>query len=134
MDLRVFLVEDLQSMCGLMKDLFAAIGGLSIVGMTSTEAEAKLWLSENAGGWDLAIIDLVLHEGSGLGVLQYATRDPQAGRVVVFSSYASPGIREHCLKLGAAEVFAKTETEAFVRWVDEESRRERVPASGFGQV
>jgi DNA-binding NarL/FixJ family response regulator len=127
--LRVFLVEDLQSMCGLMKDLFDSVGGFSVVGVAATEAEANLWLKENAGAWDLAIIDLVLDEGSGFGVIQRAARSAGAGRVLVFSSFATAGIRNHCLRLGAAEVFDKAQTDAFTQWVYAESRREKPAAS-----
>jgi len=35
-----------------------------------TEHEARAWLSHNNGDWKLAIVDLFLKEGSGLGVLK----------------------------------------------------------------
>ena len=122
MDLRVFLVEDLRSMRPLMGELFSAIGGLRLVGGAATEAEAKLWLSDNAG-WDLMIVDLILDEGSGIEVLREAKRRAPASRVVVFSSFATPGIRSHCLSLGADAVFDKVDTAAFVSWLDEEVHR-----------
>ena len=59
-ELRVFLVEDLQRMRSLLADLFSSMGGLKVVGSSSTEAEAKLWLEEHGGEWDVAVIDLVL--------------------------------------------------------------------------
>lgn len=98
-----------------MGDLLASLGGFVVTGMASTEAEAWLWLDEHPGGWDLAIIDLVLEQGTGMGVIARCTnRAPGAG-VVVFSEYATPGIRKHCLKLGADEVFQKsTELAAFI--------------------
>jgi two-component system OmpR family response regulator len=115
---RVFLVEDLRSMHTLLADLFATIGGLEIVAVSSTEAEAKLWLDEHPGEWDLAIIDLVLAQGSGMGVVSHAHRAAKgAGKVVVFSGYASPGIRAHCLSLGADAVFEKSETGEFIGWL-----------------
>lgn len=127
MDLRVFLVEDLRSMRTLMGELFSAIGGLRLVGGAATEAEAKLWLSDNPAGWDLMIVDLILDEGSGIEVLREAGRRAPASRVVVFSSFATPGIRAHCLALGADAVFDKVDTAAFVSWLDEEVRRRDPP-------
>lgn len=116
MELRVFLVEDLQRMRALLDDLFASIGGLRVVGHASTEAEANLWLEDHAGGWDVAVVDLVLEQGAGMNVIRRCKRDSVGGRVVVFSSYASPGVRQHCLDLGADAVFEKGQTAQFIGW------------------
>jgi DNA-binding NarL/FixJ family response regulator len=115
-DLRVFLVEDIQRMQALLGDLFASMGGFTVVGSAGTEAEANLWLDEHPGAWDLAIIDLVLDQGAGMNVIRRCKADPDGGRIVVFSSYATPGVRRHCLELGADEVFDKGDTERFVGW------------------
>lgn len=123
MELRVFLVEDLRNIHTLMGELFSAIGGLRLVGSATTEAEAKLWLSDNPGAWDLMIVDLVLDEGSGMEVVRHAKRHAPASRVVVFSSFASPGIRAHCLSLGADAVFDKVDTAAFLSWLDQQAQR-----------
>lgn len=116
MDLRVFLVEDLQRMRGLLGDLFASIGGFTVVGTAGTEAEANLWLEEHPGGWDVVVIDLVLEQGAGMNVIRRCREDPAGGRVVVFSSYATPGVRQHCLDLGADAVFDKGQTREFIAW------------------
>jgi DNA-binding NarL/FixJ family response regulator len=122
---RVFLVEDLQNMHTLLADLFATMGGLAIVATAGTEAEAKLWLDENPQGWDLSIVDLVLAQGSGMGVVSHARRTPASnGKVIVFSSYASPGIHKHCLFLGADAVFDKSEPRNFVEWLRREIQGE----------
>ena len=123
-ELRVFLVEDLQRMRGLLTDLFASIGGFKVVGMTSTEAEAKLWLEEHRGGWDLAVLDLVLDQGAGMNVIRTCKAEPNGGRVVVFSSYATPGVRQHCMELGADAIFDKGDTERFIAWCDDLASRE----------
>lgn len=124
MDLRVFLVEDLQRMRGLLGDLFASIGGFRVVAAASTEAEANLWLDDHPGAWDVAIVDLVLEQGAGMNVIRRCKADPNGGRIVVFSSYASPGVRQHCLDLGADAVFEKGQTEAFIKWFGELTDRE----------
>jgi DNA-binding NarL/FixJ family response regulator len=116
-ELRVFLVEDLQRMRGLLGDLFSSIGGMKVVGAASTEAEAKLWLDDHPTGWDIAVIDLVLDQGAGMEVIRRCKAEPNGGKVVVFSSYATPGVRQHCLELGADAVFDKGETAGFISWV-----------------
>ena len=124
MDLRVFLVEDLQRMRGLLGDVFASIGGFRVVAAASTEAEANLWLDDHPGGWDVAVIDLVLEQGAGMNVIRRCRMDPNAGRVVVFSSYATPGVRQHCLDLGADAVFEKGQTSEFIAWFGDLTDRE----------
>ena len=107
MDVRVFLVEDQGRVRSVLADLLGTLDGFRVVGGASTEAEANLWLDDHPGGWDLAIIDLMLEQGSGIGVLARCNAQPDKGMVVVYSGYASPAIRNHCMKLGANAVFDK---------------------------
>jgi len=123
-ELKVFLVEDLPRMRSLLGDVFSTIGGLSVVGAAGTEAEAKLWLEEHPGGWDVAVIDLVLDQGAGMEVIRRCKAEPGGGQVVVFSSYATPGVRQHCLDLGADAVFDKSETRGFISWFNALAARE----------
>jgi DNA-binding NarL/FixJ family response regulator len=112
---RVLLVEDLPQMQGVVVDLLSTVGDFVLVKAVSTEAEANLWLDENPEGWDLAIVDLILEQGTGLGVVARARIRPPGSKVVVFSDYASEGIRKHCLKLGADAAFQKgTDVQAFI--------------------
>lgn len=77
------------------------------VGTVTTEAEANLWLQENRQGWDLAVIDLILEAGTGMGVLAKCRIWPSGGKAVVLSNYVSPAIEKHCFALGADAVFHK---------------------------
>jgi DNA-binding NarL/FixJ family response regulator len=103
----VLLVEDFQHLRGLVADLLGSIGDFVIVGEVATEAEAKLWLDDHAGQWKLAVVDLILEQGTGMGVIAKCKQTPGT-HVVVFSDYATPGIRKHCLRLGADAVFQKS--------------------------
>lgn len=103
-------------MRSLFEDLFSQLEGVSVVASAATEAEACLWLDEHPQGWDLAIIDLILEQGSGLGVISRCKASARRGRIVVFSSYATPGVRQHCLSLGANAVFDKTDSAPFVAY------------------
>jgi len=129
--IRVFLVEDMKQVQGVLADLLSGIGDFRLVNATATEAEAKLWLDENPGGWDLTIIDLVLDQGTGMAVIpkahQLARRD--GGHVVVFSDYASEGIRNHCLKLGADAVFAKSHVHDLMDYCSELGGLAAAPAA-----
>lgn len=105
--IRVLLVEDDRRVHDLLVKLLESIGGLKPVSTVRTEAEANLWLQENPEGWDLAVIDLILDAGTGMGVLAKCRSWTRGGKAVVLSNYLSPAIEKHCLALGADAVFHK---------------------------
>lgn len=118
---RIFLVEDMQHVHGVLRELLASVGEFDLVAASATEAEAKLWLDEHPGGWDLAIVDLVLEQGTGMAVIPRAraAADDHGGKVVVFSDYASDGIHAHCRKLGADAVFLKSQVQELMDYCAE---------------
>ncbi|MBE7368099.1 response regulator transcription factor [Ramlibacter sp. HM2] len=105
-------------MRSLLIDLFSSTGRFQVMGTASTEAEANLWVEDFPDRWDVAIIDLVLAEGTGMNVIARAKRANPKGRVVVLSGFVSPAVDQHCRDMGAEEVFDKAYTDAFVRWLD----------------
>ena len=107
MTISVFLVEDMQPLRALVGELLSTVGDFRVVGTAGTEAEARLWLEENPSRWEFAIVDLVLEQGTGMGVIARCRAAAPRSKIVVFSDYATPGIRKHCLKLGADAVFQK---------------------------
>jgi len=68
--LKTYIVEDnvtiRENLVGTLEELTC----ISAIGFAETEAEASQWLAEHADDWELAIVDLFLKQGSGLGVLQ----------------------------------------------------------------
>lgn len=103
----VFVVEDLKNIQGALTQMLQGLGDFRIASIVSTEAEALAWLEQNPGRWGLAVIDLVLEQGSGMGVISRCRRTWPDGKVVVFSNFVTPGIRAHCLRLGADAAFDK---------------------------
>ena len=60
---------------------------------------------------DLAIVDIELKEGSGIGVLQALKSDPSRYGppvTVILSNHAHPAMRERCAKLGIDAFFDKS--------------------------
>lgn len=131
MAVEVFLVEDQQQMQSVLADLLHSVGDFRIVGQSSTEAEALAWLDQNRGEWQLAVIDLVLDQGSGISVIVRARLRGGRAKVVVLSSFVSPGIRKHCLKLGADAAFQKDhDMQDFIRFcADLASPREQTASA-----
>lgn len=117
MDLRTYIVEDNATIRENLIGTLEELASIEALGWAETENDAKTWLSCNGGEWDLAIVDLFLKQGSGLGVLE-ACRDRSAGRrVVVLSNYATTDMRNRCLQLGADAVFDKSnEIDALIEY------------------
>jgi hypothetical protein len=97
---------------------------LSIVGGAGTEAEAKLWLEDHRGGWDVAVIDLVLDRARGWASSAAAGAILPAARSSCSAATPRRAVRQHCLDLGADAVFDKTETGAFISWFNDLVYRE----------
>ena len=114
---RVFLAEDLSRMRGLLLDLFSSTGEFQVVGTACTEEEADRWLAQHGDAWDVAIIDLVLDEGSGTQVVRRARQHHYGGLIAVLSSCVTENLREHCYQLGADNVFDEAETGRFLLWL-----------------
>ncbi len=108
MELKAFIVEDNAT---IRENLIGALEELACIkalGWADTESGAKAWLAQRAAEWDLAIVDLFLKQGSGLGILD-AVRSRRPGqRVVVLSNYATTDMRKRCSQLGADAVFDKS--------------------------
>lgn len=109
MSIRVLLVEDDRRVHGIVAELLESVGDLKLVCTVTTEAEANLWLEENPNGWDLAVIDLILDAGTGMGVLAKCRTWSSGGKAVILSNYISPAIHSHCVALGADAVFHKAQ-------------------------
>lgn len=120
MSLRLLLVEDSHGINDLIQQCCEATG-CQLTGWVRTEAEAVLWLDEHPGAWDVAIVDLILDQGSGINIIKRA-RQHELGRIVVFSSYVSPGILQHCYALGAEAVFDKAFPGELTAWLGEQVR------------
>lgn len=102
--LRVVIVEDSERIRRCLEEALLEIDNLTIAGKADTEAEALALLKSYA--WDLAILDLQLKQGNGLGVLK-ALRGKRAGKIAVLTNYAFPQYRTRSLALGADFFFDK---------------------------
>ncbi|MGE0497247.1 MAG: response regulator [Ramlibacter sp.] len=121
--LRTYIVEDnatiRENLIGTLEELTC----IKAVGFSETEDEGREWLTRSGQPWELAIVDLFLKQGSGLGVLE-ACRTRQPGqKLVVLSNYATADMRKRCAQLGADAVFDKSnEIDALVDYCIDQCR------------
>jgi two-component system OmpR family response regulator len=108
MALITYIVEDSATIRENLIATLEEIAPVKVVGFAETEIEASRWLAANDGDWQLAIVDLFLKEGSGIGVLKNCRNRLGYQKVVVLTNYATKDIRERCAELGADAVFDKS--------------------------
>lgn len=108
MALNIFLVEDNRIVRVALTDMLQETLDCRVIASAASEPEATRWLSEHRADWDIAVIDLTLAQGNGLGVLA-SCRDRQPHqRAVVLTGHADVAIRARCAELAANAVFDKT--------------------------
>jgi len=108
MSLITYIVEDSATIRENLISTLEELATVTVVGFAETEEEAGSWLVSHNGGWKLAIVDLFLKEGSGLGVLMRCQRRAADQKVVVLTNYATDDIRKRCADLGSDAVFDKS--------------------------
>lgn len=106
MAVRVFLVEDnpviRESLAETLVDLFRA----EIVG--SAEGESEAIAAMQSREWDVALVDLFLKQGSGLGVARAFQSRAPAKRLFVVTNYATADIRRRCAQVGVDALYDKS--------------------------
>ncbi len=104
----IYLVEDNDVVCDSLASMLKELADVKVAGMASTELEATEWLLGHPDEWQMAVVDLFLLQGSGLGVLSHCSGRKPSQKVVVLTNYATPDIRRRALAMGADAIFDKT--------------------------
>lgn len=108
MKIKTYIVEDSPT---IRENLIATLEELtevSSVGTAENEIDAVTWLTNTSNDWNLAIVDLFLKQGTGLGVVSACKKRLPHQKVIVLSNYATADIRKQCEILGVDQVFDKS--------------------------
>lgn len=81
---------------------------INYLGYAETEEAGIGWLTQPKNAWDIAIVDIFLQQGSGLGILAACRNRLPHQHVIVLSNYATPDVHKRCNELGADAVFDKS--------------------------
>lgn len=108
MTLRTFFVEDNATIRENLIETLQELTDVVPVGYAETEAAGVQWLTEPSHDWELAIVDLFLRQGSGLGVVAACKNRKPHQRVIVLSNYATLDVRSRCQELGVDAMFDKS--------------------------
>ena len=106
---RIFLVEDSPIIRESLIDALDDVDhGRSVVGTADNESDALERIADTDP--DVAIIDINLREGSGIGVLSgLSRRDEGPAMRIVYTNHYNRRVHEHCSRLGATHVLSKGE-------------------------
>lgn len=126
MTLRTYLVEDNPVIRENLVGFLAELADADVISHSGTESEAVTWLHQNGKSWDVAIVDLFLAQGNGLGVID-ALRDRRPDqKVVVLTNYAITAMRKRSLALGADAFFDKSaEIEQLLLYCEQLGKQKR---------
>lgn len=108
MTLRTYFVEDNATIRENLIETLLELTDVQPIGYAETEADGSAWLTDPHNNWDLAIVDLFLRQGSGLGVVAACQNRKPGQRVVVLSNYATADVRQRCHDLGVDAIFDKS--------------------------
>ncbi len=124
MKMKTFLVEDNATIRENLISTLEELAPVEAVGSAETAEQGAAWLTADQSQWDLAIVDLFLKSGTGLGVLKACQKRGPCQKMVVFSNYATQEMRLRCAELGADAIFDKsTEIEALLTYCNSQSQR-----------
>ena len=122
MKIRTFLVEDNHIILENLVSTLEEQAPVEAIGVADSEEEGAEWLNSHTEQWDLAIVDLFLKKGSGLGILAACRGRGERQKLIVLSNYPTSEIRLRCAQLGVDAVFDKaTEIDALVNYCAAES-------------
>jgi len=106
--LRAFVIEDSPVIRQNLISTLQELAPVQVVGAVESQAQARQQLTDPQLECDLVIVDIVLQDGTGFGVLSDAAVRRNGRRFVVLSNYASGQIRRRCAELGVERVFDKS--------------------------
>jgi DNA-binding NarL/FixJ family response regulator len=105
--LKVFLIEDAPRVRAVLTDILQENSWIEVIGFAENENDALQELRSRE--WDVAIIDIELKQGNGLGVLAGLKKDSrQYGKRLVFTSNPNHVLRARTLALGADGFYDKS--------------------------
>ena len=108
MALNVFLVEDSAAQCAYLTQILTTEANVVVVGIAETEQQAVSWFDQNADRWDIALVDLFLGDGTGVGVIEHCRKRHPEQSVVVMTNHAKDDQLLHrCQLLGVDAVYHK---------------------------
>jgi len=107
--MQILLIEDSPLLRRLLTETLEEIEGVEVCGFAETENEALAQLEDKAV--DLAIVDIELSQGSGVGVLRALQKHPERygfPKKVVFTNYSHSAMRQRCQELDIDAFFDKS--------------------------
>lgn len=105
--LRIFLIEDAPKIRAMLMEILQHEEQIEVIGYAESETDALIQLRSR--DWDVAIVDIGLRQGNGLGVLAGLKKDQkQYGTRLVFTSSSNAALAARTRALGAEGIYDKS--------------------------
>ena len=104
--MNVFIVEDSDIVRGYIQSMLSAIPTVEVVGYAADELDAIQRIDKLLP--DVVTLDIGLHSGSGIGVLENIKQHHPAIKVIVLTNYTDDFSANSCKRAGADYFFDKT--------------------------
>ena len=101
--MKVLIADDSPIVRERLIDLLSELTGVELVGQAVDGMEAFELVVKLKP--DVAIVDVRMPRRTGIDLLRYASKNPNAPRFIVLTNYPTPENREKCLDLGAEFFF-----------------------------
>lgn len=108
-DLKIALIEDSEILRKLLAEMLLEIEHVDVA--VEAEGEAEAICAMESSQVDLAIIDLELKQGNGLGVVERLHTHPELfghPKTVVFSNFVVSSMSKRCQSFGVDHIFDKS--------------------------
>ncbi|KAB2937690.1 MAG: response regulator transcription factor [Rhodocyclaceae bacterium] len=105
--MRVFVVEDSPIVRERLLEMLSEIDGVDVVGDADNADDAIERILRLMP--DVAVLDIKLKRGSGIGVLEQIHRQAPRVATIMLTNFAGAEHRQRCLDAGANYFFDKTE-------------------------
>lgn len=122
--MRIAIIEDSKVLRDMLSEMLQSLEHVEVGVLADGESSALELMAKNPV--DLAIVDLELKEGNGLGVIKALKETPEvygSPKAVVFSNYAVSSMSRRCRHLGASEIFDKSfQLSNLINYIKKESQ------------
>jgi DNA-binding NarL/FixJ family response regulator len=111
MRLRVVIIEDIPELRDLLETIIGEVRGLRLSATLSSADAFSRWASQASAGCDLALVNLLLKDGSGFTAVERCAADGTCS-VIGIADHVDGTILRRATRHGAQAVFGRMEFHA----------------------
>lgn len=120
--MRVFIADDSEILRERLVENLSQLPNVSVVGEVGDVAKARDAIDNME--FDLAIYDIKMPNGSGIGLIKDTKKKHPLTRVIMMTNYSIGSYRDKCLEAGADYFFDKSDLDKMITLIKQLSTEE----------